>query len=42
MTYIRQAWGNSADAITPAEVSSMRTTYEGRRAMWTAEELEVN
>jgi mono/diheme cytochrome c family protein/glucose/arabinose dehydrogenase len=39
MTYIRQAWGNDAGAISPQEVHSMREKYKGRRSMWTAEEL---
>jgi mono/diheme cytochrome c family protein/HEAT repeat protein len=40
MTYIRQAWGNNADAITPPEVKAMREKYKDRKKMWTTEELE--
>ena len=39
MTYVRQAWGNNAEAITPGEVNSLRKKFRGRRSMWTAEEL---
>jgi len=39
MTYVRQAWGNNADSITPNEVAEMRKKYESRKSMWTIEEL---
>jgi len=38
-TYIRQAWGNDASAITPTEIKSVREKYIGRRETWTVEEL---
>jgi mono/diheme cytochrome c family protein len=41
LTYIRNSWGNSASAVTPEEVASVRASIEGRAAMqmWTAAEL---
>jgi mono/diheme cytochrome c family protein len=39
MTYVRQAWGNDSDAITPADVKAMRENTKKRKSMWTAEEL---
>lgn len=39
LTYIRQAWGNDASEVTPAEVASVRTVTEERRDPWTQEEL---
>lgn len=40
LTYVRQAWGNSASAITPAQVKAVRDKA-GARAAWTAEELRT-
>ena len=39
ISYIRQAWGNEADVVYPSEVSAVRMQYEGRKSMWSAEEL---
>ena len=38
LTYIRQAFGNSADAVDPAVVTEARAE-SGNRGMWTIEEL---
>ena len=40
ITYVRQAWGNNSDAITPEDVKAMRKRFSDRTSMWTAEELE--
>lgn len=40
MTYIRQAWDNDADPVTPEFVAKVRKDTEGRRQAWNAEELE--
>ena len=39
LTYARQAWGNSAGPVTPAQVKAIRDKA-GARAAWTAEELK--
>lgn len=38
LTYIRQEWGNSAGAITPEQVTAVRTASPTRKE-WTEEEL---
>jgi cytochrome c oxidase cbb3-type subunit 2 len=42
LTYIRNEWGNSASAVSPSEVASVRSTVQERAPMqmWTAAELE--
>ena len=40
MTYIRQAWDNDADAVTPEFVAEVRKATSDRRQPWTAVELE--
>lgn len=42
LTYIRNEWGNSASAVTPFEVSSVREKIKDRPSMqmWTAAELD--
>ena len=40
MTYIRQAWDNSADPIDPAFVAKVRENTKGRVQPWSPEELE--
>jgi mono/diheme cytochrome c family protein len=41
LTYIRQnqSWGNSASAVTPAQVQAIREKTAGRASAWTADEL---
>ena len=39
MTYVRNSWGNSAEAIMPIDVTTMREKYKLRKTMWNAEEL---
>lgn len=41
LTYIRNSWGNSASAVTPHEVATVRDSIKGRAPMqmWTAAEL---
>ena len=39
LTYVRSAFGNSAPAVTPAEVKAVRDATKGRTAPWTAAEL---
>ena len=39
LTYVRSAFGNSAPAVTPAEVKAVREATKGRSAPWTASEL---
>lgn len=38
-TYVRQAWGNSATAVTPEAVAKIREETASRSAAWTADEL---
>ena len=42
LTYIRNDWGNSASAVSPQEVATVRSTVKDRgpMQMWTAAELE--
>tara|TARA_B100001123_G_scaffold449444_1_gene614861 strand:- start:1834 stop:2493 length:660 start_codon:yes stop_codon:yes gene_type:complete len=40
LTYVRQSFGNSADAVDASVVAAARTEHEGRTVMWTVEELE--
>ncbi len=44
LTYIRNDWGNSASAISPEEVASVRNSVKDRapNQMWTAAELQSN
>lgn len=39
LTYIRSAWNNEADAVTPAEVARVRAATEARKTPWTDAEL---
>jgi mono/diheme cytochrome c family protein len=39
LTYIRQAWGNTAEGISEEQVAEARDRYAGRRSPWTADEL---
>jgi len=39
MTYIRQNWGNDAEAIMPEEVTAIKEATAGRTAQWTEAEL---
>jgi mono/diheme cytochrome c family protein len=39
LTYIRSSWGNKGDAVTAAEVASVRDAAAGRSTPWTAKEL---
>ena len=39
LTYIREAWGNDASGVTPAEVAAVRKATASRIRAWTAEEL---
>ena len=40
MTYIRQAWDNDADPVTPEFVKDVREATKDRLQPWTAAELE--
>jgi cytochrome c oxidase cbb3-type subunit 2 len=42
LTYIRNEWGNSASAVSPAEVATVRSSVTGRAPMqmWTVAELK--
>lgn len=39
LTYVRQAWGNSAPAISEEQVAEARGLYAGRGSPWSAAEL---
>lgn len=39
LTYIRRAWGHSADPVSPAFVSGLRQKYSARERAWSAAEL---
>jgi mono/diheme cytochrome c family protein len=40
LTYVRSSWGNSASAVTPAEVAAQRAATSTRTTPWTAQLLE--
>ena len=40
MTYLRRAWGNTADPVSPDDVARVRRETAGRTTPWTLEELE--
>jgi mono/diheme cytochrome c family protein len=40
LTYERSSWGNTAGAVTPAEVAAQRAATTSRTTPWTARELE--
>jgi cytochrome c5 len=39
LTYVRSAWGNTAPAVTPDFVKTVRASVSDRTDLWTAEEL---
>jgi len=39
-TYVRQAWGNKAGAVTPDQIKAVITETKGREAKWSPAELE--
>jgi mono/diheme cytochrome c family protein len=41
LSYIRQAWGNKAPAITAAEVDAVKAATAGRSQPWTVAELKA-
>ena len=41
LTYIRQSWGNKAEAITPDQVKAVRAAVGNRTQPWTASELKA-
>ena len=41
LTYIRNAWGNNAPPVKPANVKEVRDTIKGRPGPWTGQELKA-
>ncbi len=41
LTYIRQSWGNQADAITPEWIGQVREIEKDRSTPWSADELQA-
>ena len=41
LTYVRSQWGNSASAVTPAQVTAVRQAAAGRNRAWTGAEIEA-
>jgi mono/diheme cytochrome c family protein len=39
LTYVRNAWGNKSDKITPAQIKEYREAHKERLAPWTEAEL---
>jgi len=39
MTYIRGSWGNTANAVTPDEVTAAKTKFASHQAAWTEADL---
>ena len=39
LTYIRRAWGNTADPLTPGDINKLRIESQGRTVPWTEAEL---
>jgi mono/diheme cytochrome c family protein/glucose/arabinose dehydrogenase len=42
LTYIRRAWGNSAESVQPTEVAAVRAATAGRTISWSAKELSTD
>lgn len=42
LTYVRSNFGNTADAVTAAEVAAERAATASRTTMWTAAELDLH
>lgn len=42
MTYVRRAWGNDADPVSPATVRAVRSATAERTRPWTPRELDVS
>jgi mono/diheme cytochrome c family protein len=42
LTYVRSNFGNTADAVTAAEVAAERAATASRTTMWTARELDLH
>lgn len=40
LTFIRQAWGNTATAITEEQMAAFRTEFGGRNKVWSEAELK--
>ena len=40
LTYVRDAFGGKASAVTPDEVKTIRDAEKARTAMWTEAELQ--
>ena len=41
LTYVRRAWGNTADPVSPEDVARVREETRGRRQPWTMGELHA-
>jgi nitrite reductase (NO-forming) len=40
LTFVRDAYGNNASAVTPEQVAAIREAEKARTAMWTEAELQ--
>jgi len=40
-SYVRSSWGNTASAVTAADVARVRAAYASRTSAWTAAELQA-
>jgi mono/diheme cytochrome c family protein len=40
LTYVRQAWGNASDPVSPEQVAAVRADVGARADAWTAAELQ--
>jgi len=41
LSYVRSSWGNTASAVTAADVARVRAAYASRTSAWTAAELQA-
>lgn len=41
LTYVRRAWGNRGEPVTPEEVARIRELTDDRSKPWTVEELDA-
>ena len=41
LTYVRQAWGNKAPAVTAEQIAQIKAETKGRAVQWTAAELNA-
>lgn len=41
LTYIRRAWGNKADPVSPKDIAELRAQFDSRDKPWTTDDLDA-